>query len=245
MDYLDLTFSTPAENLACDEALLDSAEAGLTDEVLRVWETDQYFVVVGYANRVAREVNLDACRLRGIPVHRRCSGGGAVVIGPGCLNYSLILRIREEFGTVAQTNRFVLERNCAAVGAALGAARRETAPVEVTVQGITDLAIGDRKFSGNSQRRRRRFLLFHGTFLLNFDIRLVDELLPLPSRQPDYRRNRAHSEFLTNLGLAACMVKAALRNVWGANTSAEYVPTAAIRKLAAEKYSADSWNFKL
>ena len=59
--------------------------------MLRFWEPNKPFVVVGYANQAAREVDLEACRKLGIPVFRRCTGGGTVLQGPGCLNYSLDL----------------------------------------------------------------------------------------------------------------------------------------------------------
>src|ERR1041384_3554800 len=95
MKLLDLTLPTPAENLACDEALLDACEGGAADEVLRFWESSTPFVVVGYGNKVAREVNVAACEARGIPILRRCSGGGTVVQGPGCLSYALVLRITQ------------------------------------------------------------------------------------------------------------------------------------------------------
>src|SRR5208283_1169502 len=86
----------------------------------------------------------------------------------------------------------------------------------IAVRGHTDLTIGERKFSGNSQRRRKHFLLFHGTFLLNFDLALISELLPMPSKQPDYRERRGHDRFLTNLNVSADKVKAALRQAWKA-----------------------------
>ena len=65
MKLLDLTLATPAENLACDEALLNSAEAGDGGEILRFWEPREYFVVVGYANKVKPEVNVAACTAKG------------------------------------------------------------------------------------------------------------------------------------------------------------------------------------
>lgn len=245
MEYLDLTLPTPAENLACDEAMLESAEAGQTGEVLRFWEAQNYFVVVGYANHVAREVNLAACNARGIPVYRRCSGGGAVLIGPGCLNYTLILQIRDGvLGNVTQTNRFVMDRNCNAIAGLLGEMCGENLPGLPCVCGSTDLALGNMKFSGNSQRRRSRFLLFHGTFLLRFDISLVDELLRMPSRQPSYRGRRGHSDFLTNLDVPAEAIKTALRNAWHATVETKTLPLDRIRALVAEKYSTDTWNFK-
>src|SRR6266404_876476 len=89
MKYIDLTLGTPAENLACDEALLNMCEEGLEGEILRFWEPKETFVVVGYANQAAREANLEACRAGNVPVLRRCSGGGTVLQGLGCLNYSL------------------------------------------------------------------------------------------------------------------------------------------------------------
>src|SRR6267378_2931356 len=180
MNYLDLTFPTPEENLACDEALLDWCDAGDGPEVLRFWEPRQHFVVVGYSNRVEREVNVAACQKLGIPILRRCSGGGTVLQGPGCLNYSLILRIDSDpaLQTVTGTNRFVMERNRAALENLLsrGSRRKEalssksalrTPHSAFSVCGHTDLAIDGRKFSGNAQRRKRCAFLFHGSFLLN------------------------------------------------------------------------------
>src|SRR5207248_7893855 len=79
MKYLDLTLPTAAENLACDEALLDWCEEEQGMETLRVWEAREYFVVLGYANKAEIEVNVKACRARRIPIFRRCSGGG---VGP-------------------------------------------------------------------------------------------------------------------------------------------------------------------
>ena len=121
MKLLDLTLPSPAENLACDEALLDTAEAGTDDEVLRFWEPLELFVAVGYANKVAAEVNAAACVARGIPVLRRCSGGGPVVQGPGCLNYTLVLRIAADgpLHNIGVANQFIMRQNRAAIESAI------------------------------------------------------------------------------------------------------------------------------
>lgn len=238
MRVLDLSFPSPAENLACDEALLDWCEESDETEVLRFWESRVPFVVVGYAGRVAQEVHVPACEARGVPILRRCSGGGAVVQGPGCLSYALVLRIDPDGPTrsIATTNRFVLERHAAALSATLGR--------PVHLRGQTDLAIGDLKVSGNSQRRRRRFLLFHGTFLLQADLDLIAELLPMPPRQPDYRQGRVHRDFLTNLGLIPDAVKSALQTAWDATGRFDADLGARIEQLVSEKYSRREWNWK-
>ena len=92
MQYLDLTLPTPAENVALDEALLEEAEASASPvETLRLWEPRQPLVVVGRSSRADGEVRIEVCRELGIPVLRRISGGAAVVSGPGCLMYALVL----------------------------------------------------------------------------------------------------------------------------------------------------------
>src|SRR5271170_7933280 len=95
MKHFDFTFSTPAENLACDEALLDWCEENQGEEILRFWQSPETFVVVGYANKIATEVNVVNCEAKDIPILRRCTGGGTVLQGRGCLNYALILQIAE------------------------------------------------------------------------------------------------------------------------------------------------------
>jgi lipoate-protein ligase A len=251
MTALDLTFPTPAENLACDEALLDFFEEGGGEGLLRFWEPENCFVVVGYGNHVATEVNVVACEADGVPILRRCSGGGTVLQGPGCLNYSLVLKIEERgpLTSITSTNRFIMERNRQAVETEARGRRPE---VGIEIYGCTDLALvtnhktfgSSLKFSGNAQRRKKNFILFHGTFLLSFDIALIDKFLRMPTKEPDYRKGRSHKDFLTNLDLPAETVKHALRDAWGAKRPPEVVPHDAIALLARDKYVTREWNFK-
>lgn len=249
MKLLDLTLNTPEENLACDEALLDLLEERGGDGVLRFWEPQIYFVVVGYANEVAKEVNVAACEAAQIPIFRRCSGGGAVLQGPGCLNYSLIAPIdgRGPLHSITSANRFIMGKNRTAVESKF---KIENSKFETA--GHTDLALAafhpapvtPLKFSGNAQRRKKHFLLFHGTFLLNFDIAMVEEYLRTPSKEPAYRRGRSHKDFLTNLNLPVEDMKRALCETWAADKRFEAVPRDAIALLARDKYVTREWNFK-
>ncbi|HXP61747.1 MAG TPA: hypothetical protein VN829_14730 [Dongiaceae bacterium] len=274
MNYLELTLPSPEENLACDEALLELCEEGLAEETLRVWESPQYFVVVGYANQVATEVNVPFCRQNGVPILRRCSGGGTVLQGRGCLNYALSLRIDESgpFRSITSTNQVVLERNRTILQALLqtpvsicGQPTPAPAPnlnlnlnlnlnpnpppnpllqTPVQIRGYTDLALGGLKFSGNSQRRKRRALMFHGALLLEFDLALIERALLMPSREPDYRAHRSHSDFLVNFPVPARQVALALRRGWGAGSTLSEIPLERIGKLAREKYATREWTWK-
>jgi len=236
MHLLDLTLPTPEANLAYDEALLDDCEERQGEEILRFWEFPEPFVVLGIASRQEREVNVPACAARRIPVLRRCSGGGTVVQGPGCLSYALILRIAGDTALqrIDSTNTFIMRRHARLLADATG--------LPIRHQGTTDLAVGEYKFSGNAQRRRRRFLLFHGTFLLDFPIPLMDDVLLNPPRMPLYRRERPHRKFVTNLRQPAARIKALLARFWNATPESTRIPTDVVTSLVEQKYSARSWN---
>ena len=257
---LDLTLPTAAENLALDEALLDVCDGG-GPESLRFWESPERFVVVGYGNRVATEVNVASCEDAGVPILRRCSGGGTVVQGPGCLNYNVVLRIPEEgpLATVTGTNRFVMER--------MREALQPLVPAPVVIEGHTDLGVeywsdgvvgSDpglqhstapalrrpvvRKFSGNAQRRRRSALVFHGTLLLAFDLGSIAQLLVHPTAEPGYRERRGHLDFVANLGIARGAVTRAVASAWEASA-----PMAVLPDISAvvTKYRSDDWNRRI
>ena len=238
MKYLDQSQGTPAADLAADEALLDLAEAGGLAGLLRFWEPVGRFVVLGYANRAATEADLAACAADGVAIYRRCSGGGTVLQGPGCLNYTLVLPQGESgpLHSISGANQFIMERQRAALQPLL--------PAPVDIAGHTDLVLGDRKFSGNAQRRKRRFLLFHGTFLLHCNLADIARYLRMPSQQPAYRGDRPHGDFVTNLGLSADAVKAALREAWSAHELLTELPEAAITDLVCERYGTEAWNRK-
>jgi lipoate-protein ligase A len=162
-------------------------------------------VVVGRSTDLAADVRLDICRDDQVPVLRRCSGGGAVVLGPGCLNYAVVLSLVSwpELTNVAASFHLILGRIVAALGIS-----------GLSLAGETDLALDGRKVSGNAQRRGRRALIHHGTLLCGFDSRLASRYLQQPARQPAYREGRCHAEFMGNLPLSAATVRARLEAAW-------------------------------
>jgi len=234
MHFLDVTLSSPAENLALDEALLLAAESGDGGEMLRLWEWPHLAVVLGSGCRLAEDVEEAACIADGVPILRRSSGGGTVLLGTGCLLYTLILDYRRDaaLSEIRPSYRYILGRLAAALSEGVG-------PVEPA--GISDLAVLGRKLSGNAQQRKRAFLLHHGTLLYDFDLRLIRRYLREPARQPDYRVGREHGAFLCNLPLDSDELKRRLRSTWGAHTPLATWAADEVRRLVTEKYNNAEW----
>src|SRR5947207_552177 len=139
MHLLDLTLPTAAENLALDEALLLEAEAGRGGEVLRFWEWPSPVVVLGSGGVIADDVNEPACVADDVPILRRSSGGGTVLLGSGCLCYSLVLSMERTpaLAGIRPSYAVILSRLVEALEGLLP---------DVTRAGISDLASVGCKF---------------------------------------------------------------------------------------------------
>jgi lipoate-protein ligase A len=235
--YSDLTLDSLAENLALDELLPACADEGGAGAMLRIWEWPEYAVVLGAGGRVADDVNVERCEHDGIAIRRRSSGGGTVLLGPGCLCYSLVLGLDVDpaLRSIQASYRWILQKMCAALANLDPGIRRAD---------VSDLAIGDRKFSGCAQQRKRQHLLHHGTLLYDFDIARMRRYLHLPSRRPEYRESRTHEEFLTNLLASRGQIARALREEWSASAAMPVLPLERAALLAHEKYEAPDWVFR-
>jgi lipoate---protein ligase len=233
MLFLDQTLPALADNLALDEALLQSAEAG-GPAVLRVWQWPTPAVVLGAGGRIADDVHEPACIADGVPLARRASGGGTVLLGKGCLLYSLVLAYARDpaLTHIPSSYCYLLKRIASGLHA--------LAP-NLAVRGSSDLVWHDRKISGNAQQRKRTHFLQHGTLLYDFDAASAARYLKLPPRQPEYRRQRNHGDFLANLPADANLLTRCLRDAWGADTEITIWPEETVRRLVAEKYGQEEW----
>ncbi|MXW35117.1 MAG: lipoate--protein ligase family protein [Acidobacteriia bacterium] len=217
MEFIDVGVVPPAEGLRAEREILESVErarcagvhAGDTQTSLRggehllIWEAAHPAVVLPRNGAADAWAYLEACAARDIPILRRESGGGAVVLGPGCLNYALILSLDA---------RPALADVAGSYATLLGAVVDALAIPAVTIQS-TDLALRNRKFAGHAQRRLRRTLLHHGTILYRFDLGLIDTLLPEPPGCPTWRGSRRHREFLTNVDVDRANLVARLQEL--------------------------------
>lgn len=211
MIFLDVSFQQPDDNLLYDEVLLDRADKQLPTEALRLWESPVYFVVLGRLGRINEECCLDVVRQDKIRVCRRASGGGTVVQGPGCLNFSLILDRERDLAlrNIRSSYEWISERIIRLL---------KNLGIEAGFFPVSDLGLlsNCKKFSGNAQKRGRRFILHHGTILYDFNLEQISRYLQHPADRPEWRKNRPHQDFVTNLsGLNSSILKEAFYQAFG------------------------------
>ncbi len=239
--WLAVDLGDAAANLALDEALLEAAHAGtLREPIVRTWMAVQPTVVLGSSSRIDDEVDREACAEAGARLLRRPSGGLSVLLGPGCLMWSVITPHPGGVPPIDAVHAAMLEP----LAAGLRAAGR---PVER--RGTSDLALvdsdGDRKVSSNALRVRRNAVLYHGTLLDSFDLHAVARLLRHPPREPGYRTGRPHAAFLANLQLGRAVLEGIVRDAFEAVAAAADWPRERAMALVAERYGRDDWTQRL
>ena len=204
----DITLPTPQENILYDNVLLDLAEQGSAGEALRFWESRELFIVLGRIGDPAADLHVPKVIADRVPVLRRSSGGGTVLQGKGCLNYTLVLsKDRPEIRDLRRSYQFICGNIIAAI---------KNCGIDAAFRPLSDIALvgGNKKVSGNAQKRSRKFILHHGTLLYQFDLKKIEEYLTIPKDVPEYRQNRSHSDFVTNVPAAAGALKQKIRQTF-------------------------------
>ena len=196
-----------ATMLKQEEQFLAEVEQGVLPAQLWFWESKNLTVVCGKGNKPHQEVWLDHCQKSSIAVLKRCSGGGTVLQGPGCLNYSFILPLTHltRLYSIKQSINTMMTHLCQAL---------QRLEPTVTIAGISDLCWQQRKISGNAQRRLKNSMLYHGTVLYNMNLSHITTYLKHPSREPHYRQQRHHQDFVINFPHPAESIVEAISDYW-------------------------------
>ncbi|MBU1638132.1 hypothetical protein KKC97_10755, partial [bacterium] len=135
-------------------------------------------------------VNAELCAQDNVAIVRRGTGGCAVVISPKMLVVSFALYTEQQ----QQSKEYFRLFNQLIISALA----QQGIP-SLSHQGISDIALGDKKIAGTALYRKRDLVFYHAILNLSGTTAAMERYLKLPPRTPDYRRNRSHSEFVTSL----------------------------------------------
>ncbi|MHA1386386.1 MAG: lipoate--protein ligase family protein, partial [Candidatus Helarchaeota archaeon] len=169
-------FTNPFFNLALEEVLFREVINKKSNFIVRFWKNTPS-CIIGRHQYLAQEVNEEYCSKNKIPIIRRISGGGAVYLDLGCLNFSYIFGNKKKFDLTDLNKSY--ERFLKPI---IDALRRLS--FNVNYFPPNSIYLNGKKLSGCAQYRRGQYVLFHGTLLLNSNLNILKEsLTPKGTRQ--------------------------------------------------------------
>jgi len=163
-----------AEGLAVDDTLPESVSNHGSPPILHLY-TFIPSVIVGKYQDIEAALKLDRCRARGIEFNRRSTGGGTVIMGPEIVALGLGINVDYpglENGGVGG----VFESMARVLVGAL-----ERLGISSHFQPKNDIEVSGKKIAGLSAAAdTENSLLFHTSFLVDFDIELMTDIMNTP-----------------------------------------------------------------
>lgn len=247
--------------MAVDEAMARAVGDDRAPATLRLYAWSAPTVSLGYLQKTPGGVDIEACRRHGIGLVRRITGGRAVLHADE-LTYSVAVPLGDPWRSrpVAE----VFARICCGLIAGLrrlGLAARlgdsRSVPGDRSETGacfllrrMPAILVGGRKLIGSAQRRWDRFLLQHGSLLLDFDAGMHQLVFPAwPQDDPaaGVTSLRALLGDLPPMGDLVSVLSAG----WGEALGAPCVPgnllpveQSMADALARERYGSPAWIFQ-
>lgn len=200
----------PPESIPTGERLLDR-----TVRPYLAWVPAGKAIVLGNSQEPEKELNMAAILADGIPVFKRASGGGAVLLSPGCVCLGL---------RFAKDKSLSIHDYFAKGSAVISEVAAERLGLDLRLRGTSDLAclgpLGaeaamgeklaesegnpegtlERKVAGCALYMPRDFVLYLVSILVDPDFDGIEKYLAHPSKEPGYRGGRSHRDFLAGLG---------------------------------------------
>jgi lipoate-protein ligase A len=237
--FLGFSVADGPHNMAADEALLESAQAGIASLRFYGWST--VTVSLGYFQQ--EKVRRDVDRLANLPFVRRPTGGGAIVHHHE-MTYALALPSGPPWQSKRRESWLCRMHTIIAEALTELSVKADTVSQEQQARNLLcfhhltpgDLVLESAKVVGSAQRRQRGALLQHGSILVAAS--------PHAPTLPGIRE-------LTGRTISIPEIASALERTFVAKTAwslkaGDWTPAeeANIEELVRAKYSQPAWNQK-
>lgn len=270
--FLNSGKCSPSYNMALDEALMDWHSEGLIPPVIRFYEWEPATVSIGYFQTASKDIDLQAVKRQGLGFVRRPTGGRAV-LHEHELTYSIIVAesYPNMPPTVTEAYRVLSEGllegfknlgmdayfSVPETAEQQDALKKPKSAVCFDAPSWYELVVEGKKVAGSAQTRQKGVILQHGAILLHLDI---EKLLSVFAFSSDAVKERMRIN-LPNKAVAMdtlidrhitveeCVTAfkegfAKALDITFESFVLSNDQEAYVKKIEAEKYGNDSWNFK-
>lgn len=164
----------------------------LADKTKRflIWIPDKRYIILGASNRAEIALNVENVKQDNIMVLKRPSGGQTVMLTPNNLIVAVVFH---------QPNGLQPKDVFDKINSLIISVLKKEDIHNLSMKGISDIAIDGKKISGSAIYRKKDVLLYHAVINMGESATTFERYLKHPTKEPDYRNGRRHSEFITSL----------------------------------------------
>ncbi|HEX9014169.1 MAG TPA: hypothetical protein VF813_11650 [Anaerolineaceae bacterium] len=234
--------------LSADETTAERVGTGESVPTLRLYTYRATCALVGRFQNVENELHVDYCREQAIPINRRPTGGGAIIMGDGQLGVALTVPAHVE-DTYGRAREIMTQFSD---GLVRGLSRLG---VEATFHRKNDIVVGGKKIVGlGIYRAPSDGLLFHASVLVDLDVPLMLRVLNTPFEKISDKEIAAISGRITTVRretsseISVDEVRRVIAEEYAKSLGVRLVPggftpeeLAATAKLEQEKYLTAAW----
>ena len=155
-----------------------------------VWIPDETCIVMGRSNNPSDSLFIEDVVADSIPVYKRPSGGETVLLSNKMVVFSIAIK-QTDFKS---GKSYFKDYNAKIISILENFGIRN-----LGYKGISDITINDTKILGSSIYQNKFIVFYHAVLNVGESVSLIDKYLKHPVREPDYRTNRNHKDFVTSL----------------------------------------------
>lgn len=254
------------ENMAIDEAIFRETIRHQKPPTLRFYGWHPAAVSIGYFQDLIQEINIDRCRLSGVDIVRRMTGGKAVYHRDE-VTYSLvagksekrfphhIIRTYEKISLCLASglSHLGIKSQLAETKTGNPTRTRDMASACFSAPSGNELIVDGKKICGSAQTRTQGGFLQHGSLLLTFDPVETAALILLPYASEPSEKLRGSVTAVNEIiplpvsaeALAAVLEKGFMDELGIRLTEETLTPAEkALSSQLVKKYQSDAWNWE-
>ncbi len=189
---IDLGYAEPYMAQTFYEAVAEALNRGFSMNTLILVQPSSPYVCLGYHQVLEKEIDVNYCKERGLPIIRRTQGGGATYLDSNQIFYQVIVDEKSE--TVPKTvNDFFkkLLEVTVYVYRKLG--------LNAEFKPINDVMVQGRKISGNGASKTGKAMILVGNIILDLDYGSMAKVLKVPSEKFRDKMAKSIKQWVTSL----------------------------------------------
>jgi len=189
---IDLGIAEPLVAQAFYEAVALAVDRGLSQNTIILVQPASSYVCLGYHQKLEEEIDVEYCRMKGLPIIRRSQGGGATYLDINQVFYQIVGSEKSE--VIPSEVDKLFEK---LLQATIYIYRKLGLPAEF--KPLNDVIVGGKKISGNGAGRMKNAVILVGNIILDLDYNSMTRVLKVPDEKFRDKMAKSIQEWLTSL----------------------------------------------